>query len=155
MPKKKTPTFVVKEMKKEDFLSTKILESSIQNRKKTVCGYGFSWLNIRWLRFERDSPLSFKFKESLNEDLAFYEVNLSKSSRGRPIQSLNIPQEPLYPQRRIVTDSKKQHMMDLLPYIPPIFHTFYKKLPIENKTRSGSKMNKPHEDLSDDEPSYE
>lgn len=153
--KKKEPRFRVIEMKREEFKSTKTLESAIQNRKKTVTGYGFSWLNIRWLRFERASPISLQFKETLNEDIAFETVDLSKSIRGRKISSLTIQQDQLYPSRRNVTESKKQHMKDLLPFIPPIYHNFYKNLPVEGNTRQ-SQANKPigdEEELTD-EPVY-
>lgn len=152
---KKEPRFRVIETKREEFKSTKNFEAAIQNRKKTVTGHAFSWLKIRWLRFERASPISLKFKETLNEDIAFETVDLNKTARGRKITSLAIQQDQLYPSRRNVTESKKQHMKDLLRFIPPIYHSFYKNLPVEVNTRQ-SEGNKSLTDEEEhtDEPVY-
>lgn len=46
--KKKEPTFVVVEMEKKDFFSSKSLEKSVVNRKKTVSGE-----KINWFRFQK------------------------------------------------------------------------------------------------------
>ena len=81
--KRKEPRSHVTEMKHTDFFSTKNLDDAITNRKKTVCDYSFNWLNIRWLRFEKNHPLQFKFKESLNTDIEFYSVDLSKKPEKR------------------------------------------------------------------------
>lgn len=144
--KKAQPRFRVIEMKREEFKSTKSLEAAIQNRKKTLTGHNFSWLKIRWLRFERVSPISLKFKETLNEDIAFETVDLNKTRPGRKISSLTtIQQEPLYPSRRNVTESKKQHMKDLLRFIPPMHHNFYKNLPVE-----GTRQNAGNQSLDDE-----
>lgn len=57
----------------------------------------FSWLEIRWFRDERDSPLTFKFKTSLNIIIEF-ESNLAKRSQDRPLINLsNVQQKWLYP----------------------------------------------------------
>lgn len=79
--KRKEPYFVVTKMKNDEFLSTAVLEKSITNRKKTTCSYDFNWLNIRWLRFERNCPLQFQFKETLNPDTSFYKVDLCKKTK--------------------------------------------------------------------------
>ncbi|CAG9832472.1 unnamed protein product [Diabrotica balteata] len=94
--KRKQPHFCVTKMKTCDFFSTVTLENSITNRKKTTCGYEFSWLNIRWIRFERNHPLQFKFKETLNPDTPSYVVDLTKKKQGPEVQLNNIIQMPLY-----------------------------------------------------------
>lgn len=154
--KKKAPKFEVIEMKREEFMSTKELESVIQNRKKTIDGYQFSWLNIRWLRFEKGS-LSFKFKETLN-DYDFHEVDLKKAAPGRPPVNINnINQSFLYPKKRPVTTSKKQHMTDLLPHIPPVHHSYYKSIPVEKNTRNnkGASADNGGDSSSSDEITYD
>ncbi|CAG4956555.1 unnamed protein product [Parnassius apollo] len=133
--------------------STAALEKSITNRKKTTCGYDLNWLNIRWLRFERNHPLQFQFKETLNADMPFYKVDLSKKQQGRPAYLCNIQQGPLYPSRRPVTIAKKKDMLDLLPYIPPIYHQFYKNLTVDIPTRSSTRN--ADERSSDDEITYD
>lgn len=142
-------------MQREEFLSTNNLEKAITNRKRTICGRSFSWLNIRWLRFQRTEPLLFQFKETLDPDAEFYKVNLSKKRTGKPLQNLlNINQDKLYPSRRIVTEAKKKDMMDLLPFIPPVYHQFYRNLPLQGVTRS-LKINRTEEDReSNDEMTY-
>lgn len=129
--KRKEPLFVVGNMKISDFLSTVALEKAITNRKKTSCGYNFNWLNIRWLRYARNCPLQFQFKETLRPEAAFYSVDLRKQKAGRPVNLNNIHQDPLYRSRRPVKIAKKKDMLDLLPYIPPIYHQFYQNLPID------------------------
>lgn len=137
--KRKEPHFNVTQMNNNEFLSTAALESSITNRKKANCGYEFNWLKIRWLRFERNHPLQFKFKETLNVDTPFYEVDIGKKKQGRPIKNLHhIQQDPLYPTRRAITSAKKKDMLDLLPYIPPVFHGYYRNIPVDVPTRLGT-----------------
>jgi hypothetical protein len=106
--KRKHPKFVVQELKHHDFLSTKNLEKNITNRKVTTDGYKFNWLKVVWFRFERSLTHSFKFKENLNDEMPFYEVDLTKKGRGRPVQWNTIVQDPLYICRRVVTDIKKK-----------------------------------------------
>ncbi|CAG4956559.1 unnamed protein product [Parnassius apollo] len=151
--KRKESHFVVTEIKNSEFISTAALEKSITNRKKTTCGYDLNWLNIRWLRFERNHPLQFQFKETLNADMPFYKVDLSKKQQGRPAYLCNIQQGPLYPSRRPVTIAKKKDMLDLLPYIPPIYHQFYKNLTVDIPTRSSTRN--ADERSSDDEITYD
>lgn len=127
----------------------------ITNRK-TTDGYKFSWLKIRWLRFQRDLPLQFQFKETLNPETEFHIVDLSKKkSVGRSSRGLtNVVQQPLYHTRRTVTAAKKKDMMDLLPYIPPVHHNFYKNFPTETITRGSAQQNL-EDRSSDDEMIYD
>ncbi|CAG5013826.1 unnamed protein product [Parnassius apollo] len=128
--------------------------SKSRKRKKTTCGYDFNWLNIiRWLRFERNHPLQFQFKDTLNADMPSFKVDLSKKQQGRPAYLYNIQQGPLYPSRRPVTIAKKKDMLDHLPYIPPIYHQFYKNLTVDIPTRSSTRN--ADERSSDDEITYD
>lgn len=154
--KRKVPKFNVVEMKREEFLSTLSLEEAITNRKKSTNGENFSWLNIRWLRFIRGSPISLYFKETMNEEMEFTEVNLRKATKGRPLQSLaSIDQTVLYPVRRVITAAKKRDMYDLLPYIPPIHHAFFRNLPVELTTRSQNSAGNQGDDEEADEVVYD
>ncbi|CAG9773484.1 unnamed protein product [Ceutorhynchus assimilis] len=146
---KRTRPFQVFQMKRTEFLSTKSLEDSIKNRKKNVGGETYSWLKIRWFRFERDSPFKFKYKETLNEMIDFNEVSLAKAGKGKQPVSLPENQDVLYPQRRIVTQQKKRDMLDLLPFIPPIRHAYFKNLPTEIRTRQAQTAR--HETSSDED----
>ena len=61
--------------------------------------------------------------------------NITPSKRkGRPTASLsNVPVEKLYTSKRPVSMLKKQDMLDLLAFIPPVYHDFFNNLKtIEN-----------------------
>lgn len=57
-------------------------ESKYHDQEKITCGYNFSWLKIRWLRFEKEHPLQFQFKAILNEETYFYEEDISEKNQG-------------------------------------------------------------------------
>jgi hypothetical protein len=126
---KKTP-FVVTVMERDEFLSTKNLEDSITNRKTTIEKEPVNWLKMKWIRYRRGSPQSFQFKYTLNNDYPFSTVSLTKGKgKGRP-RNANIEQEPLYQRVRPVTKEKKRDMVDLLQYIPPVHHDYFRKLTV-------------------------
>ncbi|CAG9773243.1 unnamed protein product [Ceutorhynchus assimilis] len=149
---KKTNPFQVTEMAREEFVSTKPLEDSICNRKTNTDGGKVNWLNIKWLRYCKNEPNLIFYKETLQDDFPFFKINIARApGKGRPPNLVNIVQEPLYPNRRPVKPIKKRHMSDLLTYIPPHYHPFYKSLPILNeRTRtSTSKQPETAENVSD------
>lgn len=127
-------------MKREEFLSTKPLEESICNRKTNTEGGKVNWLQIKWLIYSNNKPKSIFYKETLQHEFPFYEINIAKPpSKGRPSNLPNIVQEPLYPNRRPVKELKKKHMSGLLSFIPPYYHPFYKSLPLLNdRTRAST-----------------
>lgn len=127
-------------MQRGEFLSTKTLEVSITNRKKDTNKEPLNWLKIRWLRFERGSPFQIKFRENLNEMSVFREIDLKKTkTKGSPVLCLtSVTQHCLYPTRRPMTDAKKKDMLSLLPYIPPVFHEYFRNLPGVVATRSSA-----------------
>nr|XP_033325321.1 uncharacterized protein LOC117219890 [Megalopta genalis] len=125
--KKKAPFHLI-QMTHQDIFSTKPLEQSIINRKVTVTGFPVNWLKIRWIKLERSKPHLIQFKCDYNEDTEFKAINLRKSVSGRPQSLKNIYQPLLYPKGRTVTREKWRDMMDLLKYIPPVEHDYYKNL---------------------------
>lgn len=131
------------DVKRELFLSTEALESVETNRKKTTEDNNFSWLTISWIRVQRTDPLSFKFKTTCNSLIDFETVNLdkNKSKRGPNLRNFsNVQQHILYPRRRVVTEAKKKDMLDLLSFIPPTHHQYFKNLPTETSTRSSTNI---------------
>ncbi|XP_072394757.1 uncharacterized protein [Diabrotica undecimpunctata] len=93
---KKTNSFQIIEMKREEFLSTRMLENSIINRKIDTTGGKVNWLNIKWLKYYKNKPESIFYKETLQEDFPFNEINIAKKSgKGRPPKFFNIVQEQL------------------------------------------------------------
>lgn len=64
------------------------------------------------------------YKTSLDDNSEFKVLDLSPK-RGRPRIFENIDLLPLYTSIRPITEEKRKDMMDLLPYIPPIFHKHF------------------------------
>lgn len=154
--KRKPPHFKVINMKRNEFFSTKNLENSITKRKVNTDGHPINWLKIRCMRFEREYPFSIKYKESLNDFVGFSQMNLNSTNNKRKNYNLNnIKQEELYPNRRLITASKKKDMMELLAFIPPINHAFYKNLLTEHIATRNSKNAIEDNRESDDEIIYE
>ena len=150
--KRKKPRYQLITMQRNEFLSTAALEESVINRKKDTNNIPLNWLKIRWMQFEKGQEFVLKFKETLSDLLPFRQINLQKPSLGgRNLVSLkNVKQELLYPNRRPITLAKKKDMNDLLPYIPPVHHHFFRNLPLTSSTRSA-----PQEaTLADDEIIY-
>ncbi|KAK2719456.1 hypothetical protein QYM36_005071 [Artemia franciscana] len=129
--KKKYPRFKVAKMPRNEFLSTKVLEKCITNRQKDINGHFFNWLEMRWIRFEKDSPLIIKFKETLCDLACFREINIKKETeKGESLISLaDIEQDLLYPSRRPMDEIKKGDLLLLSLFIPPIHQSFYSSLP--------------------------
>nr|CAD7452379.1 unnamed protein product [Timema tahoe] len=113
---------------------------------------------MQWLHFEKYTPFSLFYKETLNEEMLFERLDLKKSS-GRPpiIEPTSLYETPLK-----IKLPKFRNLMELLPFIPPIHHNFYKSLPHEvegrkrkptgaqNTTRQGN-MNEREEEIEDND----
>lgn len=125
--KKKLPFHMV-QMTHQDFLSTSSLENAIINRKVTVTKMPLNWLKMHWIKLEKSKPHLIQFKYDFNENSEFNAIDIRKSVAGRPLCLKNVDQPLLYPTGRTVTREKRKDMMDLLKFIPPIKHDYYKNL---------------------------
>lgn len=76
--KKNNPQFLVSEMRKEDFVSSKPLEEMIINRKKSTAGNQISWNSIQSIIYDRKSPFILKFKEFSQIEAPVIEVSWKK-----------------------------------------------------------------------------
>ena len=114
-------------MRQEDFVSTKLLEDAIFKRVKNSDGESINWLKICWMRFVRNEPYKIFYKTSMNENENFKVLNLLPR-RGRPRKFENIVLTPLYKNIRQITTAKFKDIIDLLRYIPPEHHDFFKSL---------------------------
>ena len=81
----------------------------------------------------------------MNDLSPFRVLNLEKSSGAeRKTISLNrIDQDCLYITRRPVSAVKKKDMVD---YIPPVYHAYFKNLPQVSFTRSATELTELAED---------
>lgn len=125
---RKGNTFILNEMKQEDFISTRLLEEAVYKRSKNTNGEKINWLQICWMRFLRNGPYKILYKTTMDENAEFKILDLLPR-RGRPKKFGNIVLPSLYKSIRSITSLKYRHMMDLLRYIPPEHHNYFKSLP--------------------------
>lgn len=77
---RKKKAFKIVEMKRDDFISTKALETYITNKKIGVDRSKVAWLKIQWILYNKSHPFSMFFKYSNEPEVLFTEVNFSKKS---------------------------------------------------------------------------
>lgn len=92
-------------MKKSDFVSTRLLENNITNRKQSEEKTKVEWLKFQWLRFTKEAIHKFQYKYSNNEDVLFQTVDLHK--RGSLSTEL-VPLPLLYPNGNVINEAKKK-----------------------------------------------
>jgi len=114
-------------MRQEDFVSTKLLEDAMFKRVKNSDGESINWLKICWMRFVKNKPYKIFYKTSMNENENFKVLDLLPR-RGRSRKFENIVLTPLYKNIRQITTAKFKDIIDLLRYIPPKHHDFFKSL---------------------------
>lgn len=81
---------------------------------------------MRWIKLERSKPWVIQYKNNFDENFGFENINIRK--KGKVMLLNSVSQSLLYPETRAITKEKKKDMIDLLKYIPPVYHTFYKNL---------------------------
>lgn len=107
------------------------LGKAIVKKKKTSAGVNVNWLQIQWMRFVKGEPHKMYYKMTLDEDIPFdcLELPLNISTKHT---FAAIKQRKLYTALRPITLAKKEDMVSLLPYIPPIYHGFFHSLKTSN-----------------------
>ena len=73
---RRTNRFHVKRMEQAHFLSMEPLTKLITNRKVTITGQKVEWLTMQWIRVEKDSAYSFKYRCTHNDLEEWKEVDL-------------------------------------------------------------------------------
>ena len=125
---RRTNRFHVHRMEQAHFLSMQPLVELITNRKVTVTGRKVEWLNMHWIRVEKDKPYMFKYRLSHNDLEEWNEVDLRPRRAGRPQDMGRVSLPPLYPSSRPINVAKLKDLHSLLHYVPPVHHDFYKAL---------------------------
>ena len=120
--------FQVRVMTPADFVSTANLTAMIVNRKTNTVGDSVKWLNIHWIRVEKDCPLSFKYRYTLNDLEPWKKVDMRPKRAGRPLDMGRAEMSPLYCRPRQISAPKLKDLKQLLCYIPPVHHDFYNAL---------------------------
>lgn len=120
--------FTVRVMQQADFVSTAQLTSMIVNRKTNTDGNKVEWMNMHWIRVEKDCPLSFKYRFTHNELEPWKVVDLRPKRTGRPTDMGRVELSPLYEAPRHISAAKLKDLNQLLGYIPPVYHNFFNGL---------------------------
>ncbi|GLV33259.1 hypothetical protein CBL_08427 [Carabus blaptoides fortunei] len=101
-------------MEKSDFLDfSGLYSTSLENRKQNTMGDKFNWRELRWIRYSKSNK-SFLYKNSLVQNEEFKTLRLEK--RGRISNEILNP-EKAYSKIVPISVEKKQHLIQLLPYI--------------------------------------
>lgn len=132
----------VVEMKESDFFNfNEISKNNFNWKRSNSKSQKFIWNSVRWIRYTNNYN-QILYKTNLNPEEPFNLLPLVK--RGASTLTLghlkNIEDLP------ILSSDKKKDLMDLLQYINPDFHSFYKNL----KT-SSTELNIHPDLISDDE----
>ena len=120
--------FPVCRMERETFVSLQPLKDAIVNRKKNTEKGKVEWLKIRWINVDKDHPLQFRYRYTHNELEEWKVVDVKRVSKGRPPDVGKIKLPLLYATPRKIKKAKLKDLIELLVFIPPIFHDFYKQL---------------------------
>lgn len=137
--------FDVKFMSQSDFFAfSKLLSTYFIKRNITKDKTSFAWNSIFWLMYERSNDVGFKY--TLNPDDPFRFFSMCRRGRSFSIADIELPvaySEPLN-----IDLLKYNDIQDLLPFIDPIYHDFYKSLKhVQSRTSATS--------VSDSEEDYE
>lgn len=122
---RKKNAFKIMKMTTDDFVSTKKLENNITNRKVTAEKSKVKWLSIQWLLYHKIHPFSIFFKYSNNPEVLFENVNIKKRNS---INIADLELDLLYPLGKQISVEKKKDLIELLQYIPPVYHDFYNNI---------------------------
>ena len=83
---------------------------------------------MRWINVDKEHPLQFRYRYTHNELEAWKVVNDKRASKGRPpdVEKLTLPL--LYATPRKIKEAKLTDLIELLAFVPPIFHDFHRQL---------------------------
>ncbi|CAG9763453.1 unnamed protein product [Ceutorhynchus assimilis] len=137
--------FQVIDMKQEDFLSFDYLNSIITDPKKDMEKKPLKWRQIVWFTYRNEDFFCFLFNQTRNP--IFPSIHSQKCSAlpvGRPKLSIKkLLEKSLYSTTLKIKKAKWENLIQLLPYIPPIYHDFYQKMPHEAKVSNKKTKGKP------------
>lgn len=117
--------FMVKKMSDEDFVS---LEAIQKFYVKSVMGIS----KMQWLQFRKNHPWTLFYKTTFNKDLPFSEYSMLAKNPGRiPTQ---LPPLPPKTNNKKIKASKYKDLLNLLQFVPPVHHRFYRSLDYQGNT---------------------
>ena len=125
--RRKNP-FSVTRMERKDFVSFQPLKKAIVNRKVNTARGKVEWLKMKWINICKDHPLQFRYRYSHNDLEAWKTVSVKRATKGRPPDLGKIKLPHLYATSRKIKKAKLDDLMELLSYVPPVHHDFFKQL---------------------------
>lgn len=125
MVKMASNRFDVKYMTQVDFFGfSELLNSHFMKSKIGIDRLPFAWNSIFWLMYKRCNDVAFKYSLHSSEPFRFF----SMYRRGRHQSFDNIKLSMAYSGSNPIDVKKYKDILDLLPFIDPIYHDFYKNL---------------------------
>lgn len=133
--KKASKKFNVREMKKEDFSSFDHLHTIMSDPKKNGDKQNIKWREIVSQTYKKDDFMKFSYHITRSVFLPpLISENCSALKAGRPKLDLQNLNKCLYSAPLPITYEKWQNLVQLLPYIPPVYHDYYKNMAHRPKT---------------------
>lgn len=121
---RKTRPFKVHQMLPEDFNDISQLSSNYLKAKMTTDKEPMKISKMHEMIYER-GLFGYRFRNSYF-DTVVKTVDMQKRLRSSGYTIANIP--PLYPEGVAISQKKYNDLMELLKFVPPIYHDFYKSL---------------------------
>ncbi|CAG9765894.1 unnamed protein product [Ceutorhynchus assimilis] len=115
-------------MEKKNFVSTKMLEKEIINRKKSCVEEKINWLKIKEIKILKESPYSIFIKTNYEDSDDYKEINIKKG-KGKPQKTpFSRHLTPLWPDGKPIAEAKLKDIKSYLHLIPLADHPFYVNL---------------------------
>lgn len=122
-------TFKVIEMNDTEFYDfSNLVKTKLQWRHIAQGSEKFVWKDVKWLRYTKGDFGTISFKTSLSADEPFKRLNIRR--RGFHTVTYADLEKDKYSQT--ISVEKKKDIMDMLQFIDPNFHDFYKQLKTTN-----------------------
>lgn len=83
---------------------------------------------MQWIRVSREEPFVIKYRYSHNTLEAWKAIDVKRRTRGRSVDMGKVALPPLYDGLRPIKAAKLCDLLQLLVYVLPIHHSFYREL---------------------------
>lgn len=130
---KASKDFDVKKMTSKDFFDfSENLKQKLVYRKTNTLKKPWNFEELLWIRVEKQHPFTFKYKTTYDANEQFKQVSLIRKNERKHLKgkSINLTASLKYPADNVnpIKKDKKRDLLQLLKYIKPENHKFYKDL---------------------------
>ncbi|CAH0558680.1 unnamed protein product [Brassicogethes aeneus] len=134
--------FMVVTMQDEDFVNVCTLFPYF---KKAVQGIR----DMQWFHFEKKHPYTLFYKNNAASDIGSFSTIQMKSTRaGRNLATYR--ELSVVAEKPKIKALKYANLMELLMFVPPIYHDFFKNIPYENEPKRNEVQSNEDVDVNDD-----